>query len=48
MSVYKGVTIEDEMLLGPYRSFSNDPYPRAFPSDWDVMPTVLEPGSTAA
>ncbi|MFC1824281.1 acyltransferase [Thermodesulfobacteriota bacterium] len=44
ISVYKGVTVEDDVLLGPNASFTNDPYPRSFPADWEVVPTLLEKG----
>ena len=44
VGVYRGVTVEDDVLLGPYCSFTNDPYPRAFPADWQVVPTLLKKG----
>lgn len=44
VGVYRGVTVEDDVLLGPYCSFTNDPYPRAFPADWKVVPTLLKKG----
>ena len=34
VSVYKGVRIEDDVLVGPSVTFTNDLYPRAF--SWDV------------
>jgi UDP-2-acetamido-3-amino-2,3-dideoxy-glucuronate N-acetyltransferase len=44
VGVYRGVTVEDDVLLGPYCTFTNDPYPRAFPVDWKVVPTLLKKG----
>lgn len=44
VGVYRGVTVEDDVLLGPYCSFTNDPYPRAFPADRQVVPTLLKKG----
>ena len=44
VGVYRGVTIEDDVFLGPYCSFTNDPYPRAFPADWQVASTLLKKG----
>lgn len=44
VSVYKGVMIEDDVLLGPNCTFTNDPYPRSFPSDWEILPTYLRKG----
>jgi len=44
ISIYRGITIEDLVLLGPNCTFTNDPYPRAFPADWEVVPTYLRKG----
>ena len=44
VSVYRGVTIEDFVLLGPNCTFTNDPYPRAFPAHWELSPTLLRKG----
>lgn len=35
VSVYKGVTIEDDVFVGPSATFTNDLYPRAFIWDED-------------
>jgi len=47
VSVYKGVKIEDDVLIGPSATFTNDLYPRAF--DWDVekiTTTVIKKGAS--
>ena len=47
VSVYKGVMIEDEVLVGPSVSFTNDLYPRAF--HWDrgkITSTVVKKGAS--
>ena len=44
-----GVTVEDEVFIGPHVCFSNDLYPAAAgddgeplgPEDWEVIPTVV-------
>ena len=30
VSIYHGVTVEDDVFLGPHMTFTNDLYPRAF------------------
>ena len=43
VSVYKGIRIEDEVLIGPSVTFTNDLYPRAF--SWgenNITPTVVK------
>lgn len=45
-----GVTIEDEVLIGPYAVFTNDLYPRATnpdgslkkEADWEITPTLVK------
>jgi len=47
VSVYKGVTIEDDVFVGPSATFTNDLYPRAF--IWDeehVVPTNVRKGAS--
>jgi acetyltransferase-like isoleucine patch superfamily enzyme len=45
-SIYRGVRIEDDVLVGPHVVFTNDMYPRAFTGDWEVVPTVVERGAS--
>lgn len=47
VSVYRGVTIEDDVFVGPSATFTNDLYPRAF--IWDdehVVPTLISKGAS--
>lgn len=44
VTVYKGVSIDDDVILGPNCTFTNDPYPRAFPAGWEILPTYLRKG----
>jgi len=46
VSVYKGVTVEDDVFLGPNVTFSNDLYPRVFPADWKILPTLIKKGAS--
>lgn len=46
VSVYKGVTLEDKVFVGPYAVFTNDKYPRAFSTDWVVVPTLVREGAS--
>lgn len=46
VSVYAGVTIEDEVFLGPHMTFTNDLFPRAFATDWKIVPTRVERGAS--
>jgi len=47
VSVYKGVRIEDDVLVGPSVTFTNDLYPRAFSWDADkITMTVVKEGAS--
>jgi UDP-2-acetamido-3-amino-2,3-dideoxy-glucuronate N-acetyltransferase len=46
VSVYNGVTIEDEVFVGPNACFTNDRVPRAFLPDWQVTPTLIKRGAS--
>jgi acetyltransferase-like isoleucine patch superfamily enzyme len=45
VSVYQGVTLEDEVFVGPSAAFTNDRYPRA-QGDWELVPTVVRRGAS--
>jgi UDP-2-acetamido-3-amino-2,3-dideoxy-glucuronate N-acetyltransferase len=45
VSVYMGVTLEDDSFVGPHASFTNDLMPRAFSTDWEVVPTYVRRGA---
>lgn len=40
-TIYQGVTIEDDVFIGPHVVFTNDRFPRAFSKEWKVIPTVV-------
>ena len=46
VSVYKGVTLEDEVFVGPCAVFTNDLRPRAQNPDWQIVPTVIRRGAS--
>ena len=45
-SIYRGVTIEDDVFVGPHVVFTNDKYPRAFTEQWEVIPTLIRRGAS--
>jgi len=44
--LYRGVTIGDRVFIGPHACFTNDLYPRASSSDWEIVPTKVEDGAS--
>lgn len=46
VSVYHGVNVEDGVFIGPNVAFTNDRFPRADNSDWQVVPTVIRRGAS--
>jgi acetyltransferase-like isoleucine patch superfamily enzyme len=44
--VYVGVTLEDEVFVGPSAVFTNDLRPRATNEDWTVTPTLVGRGAS--
>jgi acetyltransferase-like isoleucine patch superfamily enzyme len=53
-SLYRGLTIEDGVYIGPHVSFANDRYPRAVnpdgspqsDADWQLVPTLVREGAS--
>jgi acetyltransferase-like isoleucine patch superfamily enzyme len=45
VSVYQGVTLEDEVFVGPSAVFTNDRHPRAV-GPWEVVPTLVRHGAS--
>lgn len=41
-TIYQGVTIEDDVFIGPHVVFTNDKFPRAFSKDWKIIPTAVK------
>ncbi|HEX6231028.1 MAG TPA: DapH/DapD/GlmU-related protein [Actinomycetota bacterium] len=46
VSLYRGVVLEDDVFVGPSATFTNDLYPRADASTWDVVPTYVGAGAS--
>ncbi len=46
VSVYNGVTIGDDVFVGPSATFTNDRVPRAFNVDWVVARTHVANGAS--
>lgn len=46
VNVYHGVEVEDDVFLGPSMTFTNDFYPRAFNSDWQITNTLVKEGAS--
>jgi len=45
-NVYQGVKIEDDVFVGPHVTFTNDPYPRSFSTNWKIVPTCVKKGAS--
>jgi len=46
VSVYHGVEVEDDVFLGPHMTFTNDLYPRAFNTNWELVNTLVKKGAS--
>ncbi len=46
VSVYHGVTLQDEVFVGPNAVFTNDLLPRSHHTTWRVVETVVEKGAS--
>ena len=45
VSVYSGITLEDEVMLGPSAVLTNDRFP-AHGFEWEITPTLVQRGAT--
>ena len=45
-NLYDGVTIEDDVFVGPNVTFTNDLYPRSSSNDWKIVPTLVKKGAS--
>ena len=45
-NLYDGVTIEDDVFIGPHVTFTNDLYPRSFDGNWKIVPTLVKKGAS--
>ena len=46
VNLYHGVTVEDDVFLGPSMTFTNDRFPRAFQSAFSVSETLVKRGAS--
>jgi UDP-2-acetamido-3-amino-2,3-dideoxy-glucuronate N-acetyltransferase len=46
VSVYQGVVLEDDVFVGPAVAFTNDRYPRAGSTTWEVVATSVRRGAS--
>ncbi len=46
VSIYSGVTIGNRVFVGPNACFTNDKVPRAFNSEWKIVPTEIVEGAS--
>lgn len=46
VSIYSGVTIGDDVFVGPAATFTNDLVPRAFATSWTITETVVHDGAS--
>ena len=46
VSVYRGVVIEEDVFCGPHMTFTNDLYPRASVSDFELYTTTVKRGAS--
>ena len=46
VSVYHGVTIGNDVFVGPSATFTNDLVPRAFNAEWVITPTHVGDGAS--
>lgn len=44
VSIFRGVTLEDDVFVGPAATFTNDLYPRASEGDWNLELTRVRRG----
>ena len=45
-NIYDGVTLEDDVFVGPHVTFTNDRFPRSFNTDWKIVPTLVKKGAS--
>ncbi|MBD3184502.1 N-acetyltransferase, partial [Candidatus Poribacteria bacterium] len=46
VSVYYGTTVEDDVILAPNATLTNDLYPRSFSDNWEIVPTLIKKGAS--
>ncbi|MHA1304439.1 MAG: acyltransferase [Candidatus Heimdallarchaeaceae archaeon] len=46
VSIYHGVTVEDDVFIGPHVCFTNDMFPRSVNPDWQLVETYVKKGAS--
>jgi len=46
VQVWDGITLEDDVFVGPNVTFTNDRYPHSQPDSWTLERTIVEMGAT--
>ena len=46
VQVWDGITLEDHVQIGANVTFTNDKYPRAKNSNWELVPTLIKRGAS--
>ena len=46
VSLYHGLSVGDDVFIGPNATFTNDLVPRAHNADWKITPTVVKNGAS--
>ncbi len=45
-TLYDGLVVGNGVFIGPHVVFTNDPYPRVQPDNWEVIPTLVKDGAS--
>lgn len=45
-TLYHGLTVEDDVFIGPSATFTNDRVPRAFNAEWKLGKTLVQKGAS--
>ena len=45
VNIYQGVTLGNDVFVGPNATFTNDKHPRAY-GEWEITPTVIKNGAS--
>ncbi|MCF7674363.1 MAG: N-acetyltransferase [Akkermansiaceae bacterium] len=46
VQLWDGVTLEDDVCVGPNATFANDPFPRSKPDSWEMRPITVKQGAS--
>ncbi len=46
VQLWDGITLEDEVFVGPNATFANDAFPRSKPASWELRPITVKRGAS--